>query len=236
MMAQTKGLALAEKTFTPALGRSGLTGAYDLAIRLLMRERAWRTALLEQVAPRDGEAIIDVGCGTGSFAILMKQWAPGSRIVGLDPDPDVLARAEAKAKREGVVIEWRQGYASDAAASGKRFDKTVSSLVFHQIPMPGKRSGIAAMLAALKPGGQLNIADYALQESLVMRSLFRLTVQCLGGVADTQPNADGAIEAILTEISGSSVIPQRVVPTLTGAISPVHGGGSKGLITRTNCR
>ena len=236
MMAQTKGLALAEKTFTPALGRSGLTGAYDLAIRLLTRERAWRTALLEQVAPRDGEAIIDVGCGTGSFAILMKQRAPAARIVGLDPDPDVLARAEAKAKREGVGVEWQQGFASDAAASGEQYDKAVSSLVFHQIPMPGKRSGIAAMSAALKPGGQLHIADYALQESPVMRSLFRLTVQCLDGVADTQLNADGAIEAILTEISGSSVIPQRVVPTLTGAISPVHGGGSKGLITRTNCR
>jgi len=62
-----------------------------------------------------------------------------------------------------------------------------------------------------------------------MRSLFRLTVQCLGGVADTQPNADGAIEAILTEISGSSVIPQRVVPTLTGAISLFMVETPKGL-------
>lgn len=210
---------MAEKPFTPALGRSSLTGAYDLAIRLLTRERVWRTALLEQVAPYDGETIIDVGCGTGSFAIMMKQRAPGARIIGLDPDRDVLVRAEAKAKRAGVGIEWRQGFASDAAASGERVDKTVSSLVFHQIPMPGKRSGIGAMLAALKPGGQLHLADYARQESSMMRSLFRLTVQSLDGVADTQPNADGVIEAILTEISGSPVIPQRVVPTLTGAIS-----------------
>lgn len=220
---------MAEKTFTPALGRSGLTGAYDLAVKLLTRERVWRAALLEQAAPRDGETIIDVGCGTGSFAILMKQRAPGARIVGLDPDPDVLARAKVKANREGVVIEWRQGFASDAAAWGECFDKAVSSLVFHQIPMTGKRSGIAAMLAALKPGGQLHITDYALQESPLMRSLFRLTVQCLDGVADTQPNADGAIEAILTEISGSSVIPQRVVPTLTGAISLFMVETPKGL-------
>lgn len=218
-MFRTKGFALAEKSFTPALGRSSLTGVYDLAVKLLTRERAWRKELLEQVAPREGETIIDVGCGTGSFAILMKQRAPGARIIGLDPDPDVLGRAEAKAKRTGIDIEWRQGFASDAAASGERFNKAVSSLVFHQVPMAGKRSGIAAMFAALKPGGELHIADYARQSSGTMRSLFRLTVQRLDGVADTQPNAEGVIEAILAENSGYSVTPQRVFRTLTGAIS-----------------
>lgn len=218
-MARTKETAPAQKPFTPALGRAGLTGAYDLTIRLLTRERIWRTALLEQVAPRDGETIIDVGCGTGSFAILMKQRAPGARIVGLDPDLDVLGRAEAKARKAGIDIEWRQGFASDAAFLGARFDKAVSSLVFHQIATTGKRSGIAAMIAALKPAGELHIADYARQASRAMRLLFRLTVQRLDGVADTQPNADGAIEAILAEISGSAVPPKRVIPTLTGAIS-----------------
>lgn len=218
-MSQTKGFALAEKPFTPALGRPSLTGAYDLAVRLLTRERVWRTALLEQVAPHDGETIIDVGCGTGSFAILMKHKAPGARVIGLDPDPDVLGRAEAKARKAGIEIEWRRGFATEAAVFGECFDKTVSSLVFHQIPMAGKRSGIAAMFAALKPGGELHIADYARQSSRTMRSLFRLTVQSLDGVADTQPNADGAIEAILAENSGSSVMPQRVISTLTGAIS-----------------
>src|SRR3546814_5099744 len=99
----------ADERFTPALGRAGLAGAYDLAIRLLTRERLWRTALLEQLAPRNGETILDVGCGTGSFALLMKDRAPGARIIGLDPDPDVLHRAEAKARKADVEIEWRQG-------------------------------------------------------------------------------------------------------------------------------
>lgn len=209
----------ANAPFTPALGRRGLTGAYDFAIRLLTREREWRTALLDQVAPLGGQTILDVGCGTGSFAILMKQKAPGARIIGLDPDPDVLARAEIKARKAGVDIEWRQGFASDAAALGEHLDKAVSSLVLHQIPLAGKRSGIEAMFAALRPHGEIHIADYARQESPAMRFLFRQTVQCLDGVADTQPNADGAIEAILTELSGSPASAQRIIPTLTGAIS-----------------
>lgn len=218
-MSGIKDSARSETPFTPALGRSAFTGVYDLAIRLLTREHVWRTALLDHVAPRDGERIIDVGCGTGSFALLMKRRAPGATIVGLDPDPNILDRAEAKARKAGLAIEWMQGFASDAATSGSQFDKSVSSLVFHQVPTPGKEPGIQAMAAALKPGGELHIADYALQDTLAMRALFRNTVQRLDGLADTQPNADGAIERILAGITGTPVAPMRKISTLTGGIS-----------------
>lgn len=218
-MSGIKDSAHSETPFTPALGRLAFTGAYDLAIRLLTREKVWRSALLDQVAPRDGERIIDVGCGTGSFALLMKQRAPGATIVGLDPDPNILDLAEAKARKAGLSIEWVQGFASDAAKSGSIFDKSVSSLVFHQVPVAAKQPGIEAMAAALVPGGELHIADYALQGSAAMRTLFRMTVQRLDGLADTQPNADGEIERILGEIAGARVTSQRRISTLTGAIS-----------------
>jgi len=218
-MSPARASSFAPEPFTPALGHSRLTGVYDLAIRLLTRESAWRSALLDQVAPQSCETIIDVGCGTGSFAILMKQKAPCARIIGLDPDPEVLGRAAAKATKAGVDIEWRQGFASDVANFGERFDKAVSSLVFHQVPIAGKQSGLAAMAAALRPGGELHIADYARQPSVAMRALFRLTVQRLDGVADTQPNVDGAIEAILAGLSRSPATPQCMIQTPTGAIS-----------------
>lgn len=210
---------MTEMAFTPALGRKGLSGVYDLAIALLTRERVWRTTLLEQVSPGDGDAIVDVGCGTGTFAIMLKQAAPGARIVGLDPDPDILAIAAAKAKAAGVEIEWRQGFASDAADLGIVFDKAVSSLVFHQVPLPMKRAGISAMAAAVGPGGEVHIADYARQSSELMRRLFRMTVQRIDGLTDTQPNADGALESIIGEHDAGAARPIRVVATPTGAIS-----------------
>ncbi|MBU2033699.1 MAG: methyltransferase domain-containing protein, partial [Alphaproteobacteria bacterium] len=76
--------------FTPALGWPQLTGAYDLAIRLLTREKTWRSALLDQLAPSGDDVILDVGCGTGTFALLVKEAVPNARVVGLDPDPAVL--------------------------------------------------------------------------------------------------------------------------------------------------
>src|SRR3546814_12636774 len=103
----------------------------------------------------------------------MKDRAPGARIIGLDPDPDVLHRAEAKARKADVEMEWRQGFARDAATLGVRFDKTDSSLVFHQVPIAGKRSGVAAMAAAPQPGGERNMAEYAAQNSPLLVSRLR---------------------------------------------------------------
>lgn len=203
--------------YTPALGRAWLTGSYDLAIRLLTRERAWRSALLEQVSPCDGEIIADFGCGTGTFAVMMKQKAPGARIIGIDPDPSVLEIAANKARRAGVDIEWRQGYAVSAGALVGTLDKSVSSLVFHQVPTAGKSKGLAALYRAVRAGGELHIADYARQRGF-SRFLFRLTVQQLDGIADTQPNADGELEAIMAKLAGAPVRPVHVCHTLTGAI------------------
>nr|WP_314441906.1 class I SAM-dependent methyltransferase [uncultured Sphingomonas sp.] len=207
------------REFTPALGSPLLTGSYDLAIRLLTREAIWRDKLLRQVAPRDGETIADVGCGTGTFALMMKQAAPGARIIGIDPDAAVLKRAAAKAKEVGLDIEWRLGFARDAAELEGQLNKAVSSLVFHQVPLLEKRNGVAAMFASVRPGGEIHIADYAHQRSKIMRSLFRLTVQLLDGRTDTQLNADGALEGILTDRTGAEVLPRSVVQTATGAIS-----------------
>lgn len=216
-----------DTAFTPALGRSDLTDSYDKAIRLWTREHVWRTALLNQVAPRDGETILDIGCGTGTLAIMIKQMAPNARVIGLDPDPQILEIAAAKAKQSGADIEWQQGFARDANNFAGTADKVVSSLVFHQVPLSEKRTGLAAAMAALKPGGELHVADYARQESPLMRFLFRLTVQRIDGVKDTQPNADGALESILTELVGTTIHAICVVPTLTGAISIFTAKNSK---------
>lgn len=204
--------------FTPALGYAGLTPLYDLAIRLLTRERRWRETLIEQLSPRSGEAILDVGCGTGTFAILIKRQAPRARVVGLDPDPEVLARAASKAEAAGVEVEWRRGFAHDAAGFAGEFDKAVSTLVFHQVPLEGKFAGIEAMLKAVRFGGEIHIADYCRQPDWLMRQLFRI-VQMMDGRTNTQANAEGAVERILSRLGASPPAPEEVVRTPTGAIS-----------------
>ncbi|MDX2275044.1 MAG: class I SAM-dependent methyltransferase [Hyphomonadaceae bacterium] len=212
-------MAAVSQDFTPALGNSALTPLYDAAIALMTREQRWRTALLAQVNPLDGDAILDVGCGTGTFALMLKIAAPNARVSGLDPDADVLARAKAKADRRGAGISFVQGYARDAdRVLMQPADKIVSTLVFHQVPMEEKIAAFIAMRAALKPGGELHIADYGLQRTPFMRFLFG-QIQRLDGYENTTPNARGVLPSLMLQAGFSEVEERAVIPTPTGSIS-----------------
>ncbi|MDX2144140.1 MAG: class I SAM-dependent methyltransferase [Rhodospirillaceae bacterium] len=206
--------------YTPALGYRWLTPLYDSAIALLTRERHWRRLLLAQAAPRAGDRILDVGCGTGTFALMLKQACPAAEVMGIDPDPEVLARARAKAAAAGADIAFVAGFVPEMPPARLNAPtKIVSSLVFHQIPLEGKRGLLRAIRALLADGGELHIADYGAQRSRLMRALFRGTVQVLDGTADTQPNADGVLPQIMRDAGFASVEETRIVPTATGSIS-----------------
>lgn len=211
----TRADALGERPFTPPLG-TGDTEDYDRAIRRWTRELRWRGAMLDLLAPRQSETVVDVGCGTGSFAILLKKLHPQILVAGIDPDAQALGIARAKASREAVDIDWRQGFAD--ALPAESADAVTSSLVFHQVPLAGKRSAMVAMHRALKPGGRLVLADYGRQSGL-MALLFRLTVQRLDGIEDTQPNADGVLPGLIAEAGFADVEECDRIHTLTGTIA-----------------
>jgi ubiquinone/menaquinone biosynthesis C-methylase UbiE len=206
--------------FVPALGRHELTGDYDKVIAVMMRERRWRAQLLRLVEPRAGQRILDIGCGTGTFAIMLKQAAPEATILGIDPDPAVLELAGRKAAAAGAEVDWRQGFGDQLAPAlgGQLVDQVVSSLVLHQCPLEVKRRILAASHAVLKPGGRLLIADYGRQRTLLMRLLFR-QVQMLDGFDNTEPNAKGVLPELIQNAGFTIPDERRVVPTPTGSIS-----------------
>lgn len=217
-----------ERTFTPALGYSRLTPLYDIAIRLLTKERVWRDFLVQQVNPQPTDRIVDIGCGTGSLAIRLKNTEPGAEIIGLDPDSDVLARARQKALEQEIDIRWTHGFLDEEILEKiGPVSKVVSSLVFHQTPLPEKSAILSAMYTLLDPGGSLHIADYGLQRTKLMRLLFRLSVQTIDGIHDTQPNADGVLPHLIEEAGFIDVQETRVIKTATGSISMY--AGRKGL-------
>ncbi len=210
-------IASGAKAYTPALGSAPMR-LYDLALRIFTREQAWRAAVLRQLAPIAGEKLIGVGCGTGTLILAIARLQPAARTFGRDPDPEALQMARSKAEKAGIANEFRLGFADETAAQGQ-FGALTCTLVLHQIPLAGKRAALAAMFAALEPGGRLVIADYSLQRSWLMRTLFRLKVQRIDGRADTQPNADGILPRLIEEAGFVDVNEAAIVATPSGSIS-----------------
>ena len=209
-----------DRSYVPALGDHRLSPLYDATIALMTCERTWRRAFIKQIAPEPRDVILDLGCGTGSLAILLKQTCPSASIYGIDPDPDILTRAEAKARNADVLIHLSRGFAQDAAAMAAdvRPNKIISSLVLHQMPLAAKRQAILNAFAGLRSEGELHIADYGRQSSPLMRLAFR-QVQTLDGFDNTQPNADGILPELMTEAGFADVKENVVIPTPTGSIS-----------------
>ena len=176
--------------------------------------------LVSQIAPVSSDRILDVGCGTGTLAIQLKATEPAANILALDPDPAVVTKARRKASSANCEIDWHVGFLDEeTVAILGEFSKVVSSLVLHQTPMNAKRSILRSAYSLLKPGGTLHVADYGLQRSSLMRSLFRDTVQRIDGTRDTQPNADGVLVELIQYAGFSDVEETGFIRTLTGSIS-----------------
>ena len=209
-----------DRDFVPALGKSGSLDRYDAAIALMTREKRWRSDLLKLVGPQPGDRIVDIGCGTGTLAIALKECEPECEVLAVDPDPAVLEIARSKARTAGADIHWFEamGDELDGIAALQECDKIVSSLVFHQCPIEVKQAIAAQMHRLLRPGGQLFIADYGEQRSPLMRMLFR-QIQWLDGVEYTEPNARGCIPDTLAAAGFDAVEEAKVIATPTGSIA-----------------
>lgn len=209
-----------ETDFTPALGRPGLTAAYDGVIAVMTREQRWRARLLRFLNPQGSETIVDLGSGTGSLAILVKRAAPSVRYVAVDPDPEVRAIAEAKARSAGVDVEFATALGGDAAERLGRgvADKVVSSLVLHQCSQEAKVALLRSATELLRPNGRLFIADYGRQRGWLMPLLFN-QVRQLDGYENTQANKDGQIPVLIQQAGLIEVRELEWLPTPTGSIS-----------------
>jgi ubiquinone/menaquinone biosynthesis C-methylase UbiE len=109
-----------------------------------------------RVKPR---RIIDLGCGTGSTTLMLKQAFPEAEVVGLDLSPYMLVVADMKAQKAGLKIQWLHSKAESVAFGDASFDLVASSLLFHETPPAVSRAILRESFRLLKVGGQVAILD-----------------------------------------------------------------------------
>ena len=103
--------------------------------------------------------IIDLGCGTGSTTLMLKQAFPDAEVMGVDLSPYMLVMADRKAAEAELAIQWRQGNAENTGLPNASFDVVTASLLFHETPPHVTRSILREAFRLLVPGGQVIILD-----------------------------------------------------------------------------
>ncbi len=125
-------------------------------------------------------------------------------LIGVDGDAEVLRRAAAKARAEGVELELHEGLADRIPLADADVDCVVSTLMFHHLGPAAKRAALTEARRVLAPGGRLLICDVGRASDPIMRGAF-FAVQLLDGFANTREHAQGALPGIVSNAGFSAV-------------------------------
>jgi ubiquinone/menaquinone biosynthesis C-methylase UbiE len=139
---------------------------YELILWVITRgkEKAFRGFVTDQVSLQPGEAVLDVGCGTGTQALVAKEYVGKTgRVSGIEPSLEMVAYAQRKAARRGLSVDIQPGVIERLNYPDKSFDVILCIIVMHHMPDETKVEGIKEMARVLKPGGRLLVVDSNLQ-------------------------------------------------------------------------
>ena len=130
---------------------------YDLQMwaRTLGRERRFRDGLVELARVREGEVVLDVGCGTGSLALAAKRRVgPVGVVHAIDASPEMVARARRKAARARLNVRVEVRTAQELPLADGSVDAVLATLVLHHLPGDDLVRALREVRRVLAPGGR----------------------------------------------------------------------------------
>jgi S-adenosylmethionine-dependent methyltransferase len=194
---------------------------------------------------RDTLDIVDVGGGTGGFAVPFA--ALGHEVTVVDPSPDALAAARRRASERGVAITTVQGEADgvDGLVGPGRADLVICHNVLEYVDSP--QAAMAAVARVLRPGATVSVLAANVVAAVLQRALagrydqaeLLLAAAAAGGGAGGVPGQAGEAPrrftlAGLTElVEGAGLRPAgahgiRVFSGLLPSAVPPHAAGALG--------
>ncbi|MEO6014165.1 MAG: class I SAM-dependent methyltransferase [Devosia sp.] len=107
---------------------------------------------LDWLAPKQGLAWADIGCGNGAFTELLVDRCAPTSIAGIDPSPEQLSYA--RQRHTAGIAQFTQGSAMDLPIADASVDAAAMALVIFFVPEPAK--GVAEMMRIVRPGGSVS--------------------------------------------------------------------------------
>jgi ubiquinone/menaquinone biosynthesis methyltransferase len=201
---------------------------YDLVTRVLSygQDRRWKRRLVREAGVATAEVALDLACGTGDIAILVREQGAGL-VIGVDLTPRMLALARAK----GDGVRYAAGDMGALPLPASSVDLVTTGYGLRNVP--DLDVALAEIARVLKPSGRLLSLDFSRPESAIVRGLYLryLTVvgSLLGWALHGDPDTYRYIPASIRRYPGPQGVADRllahgftqvrIVPLLLGLMS-----------------
>jgi ubiquinone/menaquinone biosynthesis C-methylase UbiE len=199
--------------YIPALSFKWLTPLYDPILKWVMREETFKRKLIQQANVQPAMKVLDLGCGTGTLTLMLKQAHPAAEVTGMDGDPQVLVIA--REKSQDTNIQWDEGLASSLPYPDSVFDRVVTSLVIHHLAIYDKRRAFKEVYRVLKPGGELYVLDFGAPNSFFAH----IMANYMRRLEEAADNFDGLIPRFITDAGFKSMKEAGNFVTIFGPLS-----------------
>jgi len=147
---------------------------YDTVVNLvtLGRTRTVHRRTLSLADLHPGDAVLDVGCGTG---ILLQEAekvvGPDGTAVGLDVEPEMIRQARRRAGKNDSQATFGVASIEQIPYPNNSFDVAFSTLMYHHLSEEAKGAGMAELERVLKPNGRLILVDINAGRRSILTSL-----------------------------------------------------------------
>lgn len=136
---------------------------YDLLVWLVTHrsDRAFREQLVALARLVPGESVLDIGCGTGTLAIVAKRHVGASgQVFGIDASPAMIARATSKAAKAGTGVSFKTAVVEALPFSDGQFNVVLSTLMLHHLPRKLRQQCALEIRRVLNPQGRVLVVDF----------------------------------------------------------------------------
>ena len=188
-----------------------------------MPEMELKAALIAQAAIGGSHRILDLGAGTETLTLELKQTAPAAEVIGLDGDARVIKIARRKAAAAGLPIRFDRGSATALPYDSYSFDRVFASLMLHHLSLEDKRAALGEVRRVLRSGGELHILDFGEPRSLPAH----LVSLVMSHIEETRELIAGRLPAMLQEAGFDHVEETARRLTLIGALNLYRGRKSR---------